>query len=300
MAISKLSTTASLKEVMDKFEEISLQDFSSIDIITASELPVNVKEGQLCILKPNFTGHIYLSKEMDSNMQNGDILIHINNDIAGSKEFPIKNSAVNINLFIKNVRIIENGELKPLTAYLGKNNNWELVEPLKCTVFNNGKFDSGVGGMDYTVISAGYINFTSHTIGNYITLRQGSYLAREGSNKLTTSNPIDLSIYDYLHIDLEASSDTVSESDVSSLKSQIDVLNSSKKVVATYSPRYSYVSTGVNGQFKSNRHTAKIDIRHINEPGYINIQGSFTLKGSLSYSAHVNVYSLILGGETLE
>ncbi len=34
MAISKLSTSASLKQVMDKFEEISIQDFSSIDVIT--------------------------------------------------------------------------------------------------------------------------------------------------------------------------------------------------------------------------------------------------------------------------
>ena len=30
MAISKLPTSASLKQVMDKFEEISFQDFSSI------------------------------------------------------------------------------------------------------------------------------------------------------------------------------------------------------------------------------------------------------------------------------
>ena len=36
MSIEKLPTSASLKEVMDKFEEISFQDFSSIDIITAS------------------------------------------------------------------------------------------------------------------------------------------------------------------------------------------------------------------------------------------------------------------------
>ena len=53
MAISKLSTTASLKQVMDKFEEISLQDFSSIDIITASELPAKVKEGQIVIITQN-------------------------------------------------------------------------------------------------------------------------------------------------------------------------------------------------------------------------------------------------------
>ena len=41
MAINKLPTSASLKEVIDKFEEISFKDFSSIDIITASKLPTN-------------------------------------------------------------------------------------------------------------------------------------------------------------------------------------------------------------------------------------------------------------------
>ena len=34
MAISKLPTSASLKQVMDKFEEISLYDFSNIDMAT--------------------------------------------------------------------------------------------------------------------------------------------------------------------------------------------------------------------------------------------------------------------------
>ena len=33
MSIEKLSTNASLKEVIDKFEEISFKDFSSIDKI---------------------------------------------------------------------------------------------------------------------------------------------------------------------------------------------------------------------------------------------------------------------------
>ena len=47
MAISKLPTSASLKEVMDKFEEISLLDLSLIDVITATELPKTVKNGQI-------------------------------------------------------------------------------------------------------------------------------------------------------------------------------------------------------------------------------------------------------------
>ena len=39
MSIEKLSTNASLKQVMDKFEEISLTDLFSLNIIIRNELP---------------------------------------------------------------------------------------------------------------------------------------------------------------------------------------------------------------------------------------------------------------------
>ena len=63
MAISKLSTSASLKQVMDKFEEISIQDFSrsNVDIITAKTLPSVVKEGQIVIITQNTPDKIYVS-----------------------------------------------------------------------------------------------------------------------------------------------------------------------------------------------------------------------------------------------
>ena len=60
MTISKLPTSASLKQVMDKFEEISLADFSSVNIITASELPSKGKEGQICIITNITPNNIFL------------------------------------------------------------------------------------------------------------------------------------------------------------------------------------------------------------------------------------------------
>ena len=50
MSIEKLPTSASLKQVMDKFEEISLQDFSNIDIVVKNELPKDVKENMIVII----------------------------------------------------------------------------------------------------------------------------------------------------------------------------------------------------------------------------------------------------------
>ena len=44
MAISKLPTSASLKEVMDKFEELSFQDFvKGFDVEVRSDLPNEAK-----------------------------------------------------------------------------------------------------------------------------------------------------------------------------------------------------------------------------------------------------------------
>ena len=50
MPINKLPIEASLKEVMDKFEEISLIDLSKIDIVVKNELPSIVKNGQIVVI----------------------------------------------------------------------------------------------------------------------------------------------------------------------------------------------------------------------------------------------------------
>ena len=59
MAISKLNSNASLRQVMDKFEEISLSDFPNIDIVAKSKLPSQVKNGQIVCVSNNVNGKIY-------------------------------------------------------------------------------------------------------------------------------------------------------------------------------------------------------------------------------------------------
>lgn len=78
MSIEKLPTNASLRQVMDKFEEISLQDFSNINIIVRSELPPSGKAGQICILSDVPTDNITISSDViDKNIGPNNIFFLI-------------------------------------------------------------------------------------------------------------------------------------------------------------------------------------------------------------------------------
>jgi hypothetical protein len=76
MAISKLPTSASLKEVIDKFEEISLQDMDSVNIKVMSSLPRSAKEGDIIILNSyEYTKVIVARKE--PNLNNNEIWLSV-------------------------------------------------------------------------------------------------------------------------------------------------------------------------------------------------------------------------------
>ena len=81
MAISKLPTSASLKEVIDKFEEISLQDFSSIDIVVAKQLPDTVKDGKIVINEEEKINKIICNTKLykDVTLNNNEVYIKLNN-----------------------------------------------------------------------------------------------------------------------------------------------------------------------------------------------------------------------------
>ena len=299
MSIEKLSTNASLKDVMDKFEEIGFQDFSSIDIIVVDELPTKVKNGQLCILKDNFTGHIYMADETPSNIQEGDMFIKTNNDITGSKEFVVNDSKSSINLIIRAVRIFEGGVLVPVTAYLGEGDVWNILEKTKCVVFNNGAFDSIIGGMKHEVVATDSNSSTSHTIGKTLTLTQSGKSNAVGKNQLTTNKLIDLSVFDYLHIDIYAKTSSAN-SYIKGYDCQVQIINSSGTVVAKYDPSYSKISTPSPGYYEISRRTYKLDIKNVLEPCYRRIYGACGCESTTTISNTITVYSLILGGEVIE
>lgn len=298
MGIEKLSTNASLKEVIDKFEEISFQDFSNIDIIVVDELPSDVKEGQLCILKDDFTGRIYIANEPPASMQEGDIFIKKYDDIVGSKEFVVSDSKSSINLIIRTVRILNGGTLVPLVAYLGENGVWNILEKTKCVVFNNGVFDNSIGGMTYEVVAKDSNSSVSHTIGGTIVLTQSGKNNSVGKNRLTTNTVIDFGVFNYLHIDIQAK--TNGSSYITGLDCQIQIINLDGNIVAKYDPSYSKNSSTTPSYYEIVRGVYRLDVKEINEPCYIRIYGACGCESTTSQKNTITIYSLILGGEVID
>ena len=136
MTISKLPTSASLRQIMDKFEEISLQDFSSIDIITASYLPSMVKNGQIVIITSTKPSKIYISTDAsDITLGNTDILLCIGGGTkrtltSSSKEFKLPFASC-----------IQNG--KYLAAYYGDSNRWVQITLIETYMLQAGTVKIG-------------------------------------------------------------------------------------------------------------------------------------------------------------
>ena len=159
MAISKLSTSASLKQVMDKFEEISLQDFSksNIDIITAKTLPSVVKEGQIVIITQNTPNKIYVSFDTNEiSLSNNDILLQVSNKTTNKR--PLYCGDKEISLVYSSC--VQND--KPLKSYYGKNGQWIQITFTETYIFENGTTKIGsfkeTGYNQATLISGGSLN----------------------------------------------------------------------------------------------------------------------------------------------
>lgn len=119
MAISKLPTSASLKQVMDKFEEISLQDMDSINIKVMSSLPNSAKEGDIIILTSyEYTKIIVARKE--PNLNDNEIWL----SILELTESNIKSKKINFISSVMDCKIKINGQTERLNVYEYKNNSF--------------------------------------------------------------------------------------------------------------------------------------------------------------------------------
>ncbi|MDY6154887.1 MAG: hypothetical protein SPI06_15925 [Terrisporobacter sp.] len=160
MAISKLSTSASLKQVMDKFEEISIQDFSksNIDIITAKTLPSVVKEGQIVIITQNTPNKIYVSFDTkEISLSNNDILLQVSNKTTNKRPLYCGNKEISLVYS----SCVQNG--KPLKSYYGKNGQWIQITFTETYIFENGttkigNFKVTGGDNQATLITGGSLN----------------------------------------------------------------------------------------------------------------------------------------------
>ena len=125
MSISKLTSNASLKQVMDKFEEISLKDFSNIDIITAKTLPINGKEGRVCVITDTTPSKIIIDfSDASYSFNNGDIFLkcYINDGV--SYNFIVESNNIKINIYLRECLIKKNNSFVRGKAYIFISGRW--------------------------------------------------------------------------------------------------------------------------------------------------------------------------------
>ena len=136
MAINKLSTTASLKDVMDKFEEISFQNLSNIDIVVSSSLPDEVVNDRLVIITDS-VNNIRIGKK--TTLAENDIFIPVNSeDAIVSYDIKAKNKSISIEIY--EAYKVVNGVETMIPMYLGKDGEW-----IKTTVETKYLFKAGEG-----------------------------------------------------------------------------------------------------------------------------------------------------------
>lgn len=295
MAISKLSTTASLKQVMDKFEEISLKDFSSIDIITAEKLPNGGKEGQLCIITSTTPKNIYFNYVKPS-LSNTDIFIKY--ELQSSYDsYIIKSKATHVTLKIRNIIQVINNVETPVYGYIYTNSQWKRLVPESMYIFK--KSTGLLSGITYSTskkesgINFGYSYVTcSHTTSNITFL----YHSMNGCHVEADLNfsKIDISSYDYLHVDFECTCGYPSSvTEAPSIR--IQVINSSGSVVVNNLYTYRGYPWTVP------RMTAKINISNLSGEHTIRFKG-YAANGYSSdqtSAAKTYIHNLVLGGDVL-
>lgn len=251
MAISKLSTTASLKQVMDKFEEISIQDFSSINIIVSSELPSQSKEGTVCIIT-NTIGSIIASYEEKTLKQN-DIFIKLSEQIG--KEFCIKNK--NKNIYIGFEYITQNN--RPLKSYIFKNGEWIKFTGHETYVFSGGNWNNAntFGNISATVTVGGTIGVES----NYLKINKinGSGLAGHTTLQFDATQYKKLKIK-FTHIYFNAK-DSVFTFGITSARN-----------ITSYIAKKDYRNTTGSALTITSPTVMELDISSINAKGYVCLQ----------------------------
>lgn len=207
MSIEKLSTNASLKDVMDKFEEISLRDFSSIDIITANELPSKGKDGQLCIITDVEPSKIILDY-VAPNLLESEIFIkyHTNSEYSS---LITNNNKLKILFSIREISQKINGEDVGVFGYIWMDDKWVRTVPLTLYLFEN-----GVG--DNTAITGGYNKYIKNKpttdSGTSATINTSSIALKTDSSNgsvtyatVTSKNSIDVTPYNKLYVDFKCS-----------------------------------------------------------------------------------------------
>ena len=248
---------ASLKEVIDKFEDMLSKDFSRINIITATELPTNGKEGQVCIItehEPNvihmgFNEPVLNEKDIYIEMDKGDPF----------KEFKISSSNKVLSVRLKSVVQMQGGVKTNLNGYIMENGTWVSLE-VKMYLYKE-----GIG--DITDVTGGYISQVSKaSSSSTATVQISSYYLRVYTHDrystiattacALTKNLVDVTDFSKLKAivkyDCTHTSSTVSSNLYARLGFSENTANNNKFV--------KNISFGLSSQQNSLKHEVELDI----------------------------------------
>lgn len=297
MAISKLSTSASLKQVMDKFEEISLQDFSSIDVITASKLPTNGKEGQLCIITNVKPSKIYFDY-VTPKLSKSEIFIQYFT-IDGYDTFTVKDNLSNINLKIRTIVQNKNGTNSNVEGYIYRENSWKPLIPPQIDIYKNGQTDTSTGAISvYNGINTTLSFDTKGYMTATATKPSKSSAPKEASGIIRHSELIDLTPFKRLFVDLTCTASIYTNV---SKSASIQVYNQSGDVVSSYNLTYTKTNSNYSQEtWKVKRNMYELDVSNINIPCYVGVK--IYLYDDTYAIEHTNeclIYRMSLGGEIL-
>ena len=151
MTIEKLTTDASLRQVMDKFEEIKFSSFFNLNITTSNSLPSTGVEGQLHIITEHDPNRIYMEQEKPL-LQERDIFVKIETETP-YREFKLSATGRTITTRCRNIIQIQNDKEVVLYGYIRINQKWVSLIDLKLDVFLEGTGD-------ITAITGGYNIYT--------------------------------------------------------------------------------------------------------------------------------------------
>ena len=279
MAISKLPTSASLKEVIDKFEEISVQDFNSINIKVMNSLPNNANEGDIVILcEYEYSRVIVASKE--PTLLNNEIWLSVIENSSND----IKVGKIDFSLALIDCKIKVDGNLEKLNIYKYLNGKFEHINNSFTMYLAPNYYNTHIYGSFEDYFSSngtGVSNSYREDLDTGIELYMKRNATGTSIRSIHTKNKIDLTPYSKLEIKYEI---VEAGGNASYVKFYTGV---SSTISDTYSLDIEYVSSEVKNNVTSSvggEITSTIDLSNINETLYVKL---------LLYTASSNTYAKI-------
>ena len=264
MSIEKLSTNASLKDVMDKFEEISLSDFSNIDIVAKNELPREVKNGQIVVISNNYN-NITVGYDYPSSPVANDIFIRIVDKNQCKFEVGINKK---IDVYVFGAWKYNGSTWGRINSYIGLNNEWFPMN--KEILFESG---NGLSYEKYFTVRKSWENGNNRDGGQYLFTNDYIYLKDNLSYKSSSnyshvkSKSIDFKDINYVYVDFK-----------------IDSRSKATQYIKAGTVKYSITESSVA------RNILTLDMRNYNEVSDITFYMGYTSGGTAS--ADITIYNL--------